>query len=86
MDNLFLEVLVERGLAGLLVLTALLTCAFWHLVVGGARLLPLSPYLAASLSAGALVGLVSSFMDVPRVAFLYYLLTLYSFQARKERE
>ena len=86
MDNLFLEVLVERGLAGLLVLTVLLACAFWHLVVGGARLLPLSPYLAASLSAGALVGLVSSFMDVPRVAFLYYLLTLYSFQARKERE
>ena len=86
MDNLFLEVLVERGLAGLLVLTVLLTCAFWHLVVGGARLLPLSPYLAASLSAGALVGLVSSFMDVPRVAFLYYLLALYSFQATKELE
>ena len=86
MDNLFLEVLVERGLAGLLVLTALLTCAFWHLVVGGARLLPLSPYLAASLSAGALVGLFSSFMDVPRVAFLYYLLALYSFHARKELE
>ena len=86
MDNLFLEVLVERGLAGLLVLAALLTCAFLRLVVGGARLFPLSPYLAASLSAGALVGLFSSFMDVPRVAFLYYVLALYSFQSRKELE
>lgn len=86
MDNLFLEVLVERGLAGLLVLTASLTWAFWRLVVGGARLLPLSPYLAVSLTAGALVGLFSSFMDVPRVAFLYYLLTLYSFLTKREVE
>ena len=86
MDNLFLEVLVERGLAGLLVLTALLTCAFWHLVVGDARLLPFSPYLAVSLAAGALVGLFSSFEDVPRVAFLYYLMAFYSFQATKEIE
>ena len=82
-DNLFLEVLVERGLAGLLLLAALMICAFWHLMIGDARSLPLSPYLAASLSAVLLVGLVSSFMDVPRVAFLYYLLTLYSLQAGK---
>ena len=86
MDNLFLEVLVERGLAGLLVLTVILTCAFCHLVVGSARLLPLSPYLAASLSGGAFVGLVSSFMDVPRVAFLYYFLTIYSLQKGQELE
>ncbi|MBK5207304.1 MAG: O-antigen ligase family protein, partial [Polaromonas sp.] len=84
MDNLFLEVLVERGLAGLLLLAALMAYALWHLVIGRARSLPLSPYLAASLCAVLLVGLVSSFMDVPRVAFLYYLLTLYSIQTTHE--
>ncbi|MEO6320618.1 MAG: hypothetical protein ABIR56_08045, partial [Polaromonas sp.] len=80
MDNLFLEVLVERGLAGLLLLGVLMAHALWHLVIGPARSLPLSPYLAASLCAALLVGLVSSFMDAPRVAFLFYLLTLYSMQ------
>ncbi|WP_293604768.1 O-antigen ligase family protein [Polaromonas sp. UBA4122] len=85
-DNLFLEVLVERGLAGLLLLAALMAYALWHLVIGRARSLPLSPYLAASLCAALLVGLVSSFMDAPRVAFLFYLLTLYSMQTTQELE
>jgi hypothetical protein len=85
-DNLFLEVLVERGLAGLLLLAALMAYALWHLAIGRARSLPLSPYLAASLCAALLVGLVSSFMDVPRVAFIFYLLTLYSVQTTQELE
>lgn len=85
-DNLFLEVLVERGLAGLLLLAALMAYGLWHLVIGRARLLPLSPYLGASLCAALLVGLVSSFMDAPRVAFLFYLLTLYSLQTTQEFE
>lgn len=86
MDSLFLDVLVERGLAGLLLLAALMAYALWHLVVGRARSLPLSPYLAASLCAALLVGLVSSFMDAPRVAFLFYLLTLYAIQTTQETE
>ncbi|MHB1247926.1 MAG: hypothetical protein ACYCZL_00705 [Polaromonas sp.] len=86
MDSLFLEVLVERGLAGLLLLAALMTYALWHLVAGRARSLPLSPYLAAALCAALLVGLVSSFMDAPRVAFLFYLLTLYAIQTTQEPE
>lgn len=84
MDNLFLEVLVERGLAGLLLLIALMAYALWHLVIGHGRSLPLCPYLAASLCAALLVGLVSSFMDAPRVAFLFYMLTLYSVQTTRE--
>lgn len=77
-DSFFLEVLIERGMVTLLLLAALTASALWHLVLGDARLLPLSPYLAASLSAAMLLGLFSSFMDVPRVAFLYYVLTHYS--------
>lgn len=84
LDNLFLEVLVERGLAGLLPLAALMAYALWRLAIGRDRLLALSPYLAASLCGTLLVGLFSSVMDVPRVAFLCFLLTLYSIQATRE--
>ncbi len=79
-DNLLLEVLVERGGVGLMLFVALMAYALWHLVFGRARGCELSPYLAASLCAALLVGLVSSLMDVPRVAFLVYLLALFSIQ------
>lgn len=74
LDNLLLEVLVERGGLGLLACLLLIGYALWHLVLGRARLQPLAPYLAVSLVAVLLVGLVSSVMDVPRVAFLFFLL------------
>lgn len=73
-DNLYLEVLIERGLLGLLLGGALVATALWRLVLGAARQQPLAPYLAASLCGVLLVGLVSSVMDVPRVAFLLWLL------------
>jgi hypothetical protein len=79
-DNLYLEVLVERGLAGLLLGAALVGTALWQLVLGAARRQPLAPYLAASLCGVLLVGLVSSVMDVPRVAFLLFLLAFFALQ------
>jgi hypothetical protein len=71
---------------GLLLFTALVAYALWHLVFGRARAGALAPYLAASLSGALLVGLVSSLMDVPRVAFLFFLLLLVSLQAAQEFE
>ncbi|WP_367849215.1 hypothetical protein [Rhodoferax sp. WC2427] len=79
-DNLYLEVLVERGLPGLLLGAALVGTALWQLVLGRARRQPLAPYLAASLCGVLLVGLVSSVMDVPRVAFLLFLLAFFTLQ------
>lgn len=79
-DNLFLEVLVERGWAGLLLYSALMAYALWQLLFGLARFQALSLYLAASLCAVLLIGLVSSVMDVARVAFLFNLLMLFSLQ------
>lgn len=73
-DNLYLELLIERGVLGLLLWLLLVGWALWHLLLGRARHQPLAPYLAASLIGVSLVGLVSSVMDVPRVAFLPYLL------------
>lgn len=83
LDNLFLEILVERGLFGLLAWLMLVIYALWHLVLGRARLEPLAPYVAASLIAVLLVGLVSSVMDVPRVAFLFWLLLFLAVQLSK---
>lgn len=82
MDNLFLEVLVERGGLGLLLWLVLMHYALWQVVFGRAKSNTLSPFLAASLCGVLLVGLVSSVMDVPRVAFLMYLLTLMAMPCR----
>ena len=85
-DNLYLELLVERGLIGLLIFVAWVMYALWFLIFGRARTLPLSPYLAAAVSAALVLGLVSSLMDVPRVAFLFFLLTIFSIQTTQEAE
>lgn len=71
-DNLYLELLIERGWLGFLLTAALAATAMWHLVLGRARRNPLAPYVAASLAGVLIVGLVSSVMDVPRVAFLLF--------------
>jgi hypothetical protein len=77
-DNLYLELLLERGVIGLLLYAALVGAAAWRLVFGAARSHPAAPYLAASLAGGCALGLVSSVMDMPRVAFLFLLLALLS--------
>ena len=85
LDNLFLEMLVERGSAGLLAWILLVSYALWHLILGRARLEPLAPYLAASLTGVLVVGLVSSVMDVPRVAWLFFLLTFVALETPKSK-
>ncbi|WP_158025679.1 O-antigen ligase family protein [Rhodoferax antarcticus] len=82
LDNLFLELLVERGVLGLLACLLLVMTALWHLALGRARLQPTAPYLAASIIGVLLVGLVSSVMDVPRVAFLFFLLNFMALAVR----
>ncbi|MBV5298713.1 MAG: hypothetical protein JZU64_11450 [Rhodoferax sp.] len=76
LDNFYLEVLVERGIIGLLLLLLPVAAVGWHLLFGVARREPFSVYLVTALTGILLVGLVSSVMDVPRVAFLFYLLIL----------
>lgn len=75
-DNLYLEVLIERGWLGGLALGTLIAwamaCTVWTLTSA----YPTSPYLAAGLLGALVVGLVSSFFDVPRVALVFYLLPM----------
>ena len=75
-DNLALEVLIERGLSGLAVFAALLGCALVRLARLARAGSSFAPILAASLCGALLVGSVSSLMDVPRVALLLLLLVI----------
>lgn len=78
MKNLALNVLFDQGLLGLVAFVLLLGVALWRLAFGVARYQPLAPFLAASLSGFVVVGAFDSLLDVPRVAFLFYLLLLVS--------
>ncbi|WP_300450750.1 O-antigen ligase [Accumulibacter sp.] len=73
-DSLFLETLLEQGATGLLLLLALLAMVFANLLCGAGRNHVLAPYLLAALSAGLAVGVFSSLLDMPRSAFLFFLL------------
>ena len=77
-DSLWLELLIERGLLGALVFAGTFGWALRRLCSARAMTVRAAPFLAASLSGGLIVGLVSSVMDTPRVAFLFCLLALFA--------
>lgn len=77
-DNLFLELLIDQGAIGLLLLLGLLVLAFANLLGGPGRAQTLAPYLLASLLAAVVVGMVSSLLDMPRTAFLFFLLLCFA--------
>ena len=72
--NLFLNVLFEQGMLGLLAFLALLGVFFQRIVWGSARLHPLAPAMAAGVAGFVVVGLFDSLLDVPRVAWQFYML------------
>ena len=73
-DNLYLELLIERGAAGLLVFLVLAGTALWSVLAGPGSRHALAPFVGAAIGAALILGMVSSLMDVPRVAFLVFLL------------
>ncbi|MEF8753998.1 MAG: hypothetical protein V5B60_08680 [Accumulibacter sp.] len=73
-DSLYLEMLIDQGVIGLSLLLALMALAMvnlWRLCQRGHEL---APYLLAALMAGMATGVFVSVLDMPRVAFLLYLL------------
>lgn len=74
MDNLYLEVLIERGIVGILILGGFALWAAQSLRRGLIRRRPLALALAGSLFAMGTLGLVISVTEVPRVAFILLLL------------
>ena len=72
-DNLYLELLIEQGIVGLVTFGLLVGTALRRLLTPRSAGLPLAPVLVASLVGALALGLVSSLLDVPRVAFLMVL-------------
>ena len=83
-DNLALELLIERGLLGLGAFVALLVGALWGVMRAAGSGSRFAPFVAASLVGALLVGLVSSLMDVPRIAFMMQFLALLSLLSMAE--
>jgi hypothetical protein len=69
-DNLYLELLIERGLMGLWVTMALLLGCAYVVINRSLRGDGAAAFVAASLAGLCALGLVSSVLDVPRVAWL----------------
>jgi hypothetical protein len=85
-DSLYLELLVERGWAGLLAFLGLILLAFVRLSRAHSSRGFMVRFLVAALMGGLLVGVFGSVMDAPRVAFLLYFLALFAIQLPPNRE
>jgi hypothetical protein len=75
-DNFYLELLIEQGIFGLASVALLIGSALARLGSVAQRASTATPYLMASLVGALLVGTVSSVIDMPRVAFLLFFLSL----------
>jgi hypothetical protein len=81
--NLFLHGLVEHGALGLAVLMTLAAVAVFRSLAGTRSYHPYAPAIVAGIVGFLVVGLFDSLLDVPRVAFLFFLLLLLAIQGRK---
>lgn len=72
--NLWLNYLFDQGWFGVAAFSLALLAALGRTVFARARFNPVAPYLAASLVGFAVVGLFDSLVDVPRLAFLFFML------------
>ncbi len=84
-DNLCLEVLIEQGMVGLMLFASTFALAAARLRAAWRRGVRAAAVLFAALLGALTVGLVSSLLDVPRVAFLLLLLAVLSIQLGQVR-
>lgn len=76
--NIVVHMLFEQGYVGCTLFLMLSSIALWRLNLGRARRHNLAPYLSAGIIGFLVIGMFDSLLDVPRLAFLYYLLLLLS--------
>jgi len=81
-QNVFMNVLFDQGAAGLLLFSAMLLAALWRVSVGTAKNHPLAPGIGGGLVGFALVGLFDSLVEVPRLAFVFYVVLLLGLTVR----
>ena len=72
--NLFVHLLLEQGLLGLFAFLLAATAALWRVSFGQGRSHSISPALAGGLLGLLIVGAVDSLLDMPRVAFVIWLM------------
>jgi hypothetical protein len=75
-DNLYLELLIERGIVGAGVVLALVAVALRSAVTTAGADDEVAPFLSATVASMLTLGLLSSVQDVPRVALLFSLVVL----------
>ncbi len=80
--NIALDVLFDQGVIGLALFTLLAGGAFLRTTVGRAFRHPDAPYVAAGIAGYLVVGAFDSLLDVPRVAFAFYLVVLVGLMLR----
>lgn len=84
MKNIFLHALFEQGIVGLAALGLLVLAALMRSLVGQRAYHPLAPAIIAAIVGFLVVGLFDSLLDVPRVAFLFFLLLMIGIQGRRQ--
>ncbi len=85
MDNLLLELLIERGLLAVLILALAVAWALLQLARGVRRGSPLALVVGGSIIAGLMAGGLISFAEVPRVSLVLWLLPIVSFCITEDR-
>lgn len=83
--NVFMNVLFDQGGVGLALFIAMGLAALWRVTVGRAKDHPLAPGIAGGLVGFVVVGLFDSLLDVPRLAFLFYVVLLLGMTLRHAR-
>ncbi|APW38301.1 hypothetical protein RD110_14800 [Rhodoferax koreense] len=80
--SLLMNVLFDQGLVGLALFGLLGITALWRVVLGSAKDHALAPAIAGGLIGFVVVGLFDSLVDVPRLAFLFYLVLMLGLSVR----
>ena len=83
--NILLDVLFDQGAVGLALFTLLVGGALLRSTIGRAYRHPDAPYAAAAIVGYLVVGLFDSLLDVPRVAFAFYVVTMLALMLRNPR-
>ena len=83
--SLLMNVLFDQGIVGLTLFVLMGLVAFWRMTAGRGRDHPLAPAIAGSLVGFVVVGLFDSLVDVPRLAFAFYLVLLLGLTVRSAR-
>ncbi len=83
--NIVLDVLFDQGAIGLALFALLVGGAFLRTAVGRTFRHPDAPYVAAAIAGYLVVGAFDSLLDVPRVAFAFYLVVVIGLMLRNPR-